>query len=170
MHGREKWWEVSSAAQGLSSASGTHSPVTPIRQALLLTYGAAEPAVGAEGAVGAWCVAGQEALGPELVPPQVSVGLRTAWLGPGCSRSCRPGIQVQRVAGARDQRVQGTSWTWPASSCFLCCFPSFLVWAEYLRFLARGTVSTIVSGQGPRLSWPYLCHGSGSSCGGEHLR
>lgn len=64
-----------------------HSPVAPIRQALLLTCGAAEPALGADGV---WCGAGQEALGPELVLPQVSVGLRTAWLGPGCCRSQGP--------------------------------------------------------------------------------
>lgn len=62
----------------------THSAVAPIRQALLLTCGAAEPAVRAEGAVAAWSVTGQEALGPELVPSQASVGLRAAWLGPGC--------------------------------------------------------------------------------------
>lgn len=36
------------------------------------------------------------------------------------------------------------SWTWPASCCFLCCFPLFPVGAEYLHFLAQGMVSTVL--------------------------
>lgn len=89
LHGPGGWWELSSAAcpQGFPVPMwpATPSALAPIRRALLLTCGAAEPAVGSEGAMGAWSVTGQEALGPELIPPQVSAGLRMAWLGTGAA-------------------------------------------------------------------------------------
>lgn len=59
----------------------------------------------------------------------------------------------------RDQRVQGMSWTWPAPSCFLCCFPSFLVWA-WFGFLAQGMVSTMLF-----LGREHTCHSHSSAVG-----